>query len=162
MAGRDLFATRCETPWGPLELWADTRHLVRILLPSEIVDGRRPDSKPSPILREACRQLADYFAGKLTEFQLPLSEHTGTKFQQRVWQELCRVPYGTTISYTTLAARIGRPKAVRAVGAANGRNPIPIVVPCHRIIGRNGSLTGYAGGLEMKQNLLRHEGAAIV
>ena len=108
--------------------------------------------------------LQRYFAGELFEFQLPLAPE-GTPFQQRVWQELRRIPYGETISYLELAKRVGDPKSVRAVGRANGANPIAVVVPCHRVIGADGSLTGYAGGLEKKRALLaleaRHSGKPV-
>jgi methylated-DNA-[protein]-cysteine S-methyltransferase len=105
---------------------------------------------------EAKRQLAGYFAGTSTEFDLPLAPQ-GTEFQRRVWAELTRIPYGETISYGVLARRIGQPGSARAVGLANGRNPISIVVPCHRVIGSNGKLVGYGGGLARKQALLSHE-----
>lgn len=110
-------------------------------------------------LTETARQLADYFGGARTAFDLPLAPE-GTPFMKRVWKELERIPFGTTISYGELARRIGDPGASRAVGAANGKNPIPIVVPCHRVIGADGSMTGFAGGLDIKRSLLRHEGAA--
>jgi methylated-DNA-[protein]-cysteine S-methyltransferase len=105
-------------------------------------------------------QLHEYFAGKRTAFDLPLNLK-GTKFQLAVWNELLRIPYGTTITYAELAQRIGRPAAVRAVGAANGANPIPVIVPCHRVIGSNGTLTGYGGGIERKQWLLALEGRRL-
>ncbi len=108
-------------------------------------------------LRAAARQLNEYFAGTRREFDLPLRLQ-GTKFQQRVWQALTEIPYGVTVSYGEQAKRIGNSNASRAVGLANGRNPISIVVPCHRVIGANGSLTGYGGGLERKRWLLAHEG----
>jgi methylated-DNA-[protein]-cysteine S-methyltransferase len=111
-----------------------------------------------PIAIEAARQLRAYFAGELREFDLPLDLH-GTDFQRRVWRELQRIPYGETRSYSQIAAAIGAPQAVRAVGAANGANPIPIVVPCHRVIGAGGKLVGYGGGLPLKQRLLALEGA---
>jgi methylated-DNA-[protein]-cysteine S-methyltransferase len=104
-------------------------------------------------------QLTEYFAGKRRRFDLPLHP-IGTPFQLEVWEELARIPYGVTISYADLATRIGRPRAMRAVGAANGRNPLPIIVPCHRVIGRDGSLTGFSGGVEIKRLLLDHERAA--
>lgn len=109
---------------------------------------------------DAISQLTAYFAGRLTEFSLALSPK-GTDFQQRVWQELTRIPYGQTISYGELAARIGNPKASRAVGMANGKNPIPIVIPCHRVIGKNGSLTGFGGGIDIKRQLLELEQQAV-
>jgi len=101
-------------------------------------------------------QLREYFAGKRTTFDLALIPQ-GTEFQVKVWNELRRIPYGETISYKQLAERIGKPKAVRAVGAANGANPIPIVIPCHRVIGNDGSLTGFGGGLPLKKRLLELE-----
>ena len=109
---------------------------------------------------KAARQLTAYFAGDLTRFDLPL-HITGTDFRRRVWSELQTIPYGETISYAALANRIGRPRAFRAVGAANGANPLPIVVPCHRVIGSDGSLTGFGGGIEVKRFLLGLEGVAV-
>jgi len=110
--------------------------------------------------REAARQLGAYFAGRLREFDLPLRPE-GTPFELEVWRELRRIPYGRTTAYGELARRLGRPSAARAVGLANGRNPLAIVIPCHRVIGANGSLTGYGGGLETKRWLLEHEGARL-
>ena len=110
------------------------------------------------LLSETRDELTAYFAGRLHEFRVPLAPN-GTEFQRRVWIALTKIPYGTTISYTDLARRIGSSAAVRAVGAANGRNPIPIIVPCHRVIGSDGSLTGFGGGLDRKRWLLHHEGA---
>lgn len=112
--------------------------------------------KETPLLREAKRQLREYFAGSRSRFDLPLAP-AGTLFQRRVWEELQKIPYGETISYGTLAARIGNPKAGRAVGMANHRNPIAIIIPCHRVIGADGSLTGYGGGLPLKEKLLALE-----
>src|SRR5579871_2890653 len=123
------------------------------------IDLHPPDDIPGseslshPILRQVTDQLRAYFAGELTEFDLPL-DLQGTPFQKRVWEELLRIPYGETRSYSFVAGSIGAPKAVRAVGAANGQNPIPIVIPCHRVIGAGGSLTGYGGGLPLKRYLL--------
>lgn len=105
---------------------------------------------------EVIRQLDAYFKGELRSFDLPLALE-GTAFQKSVWQELLKIPYGTTVSYREIARRIGKPKAVRAVGAANGRNPLPIVVPCHRVISSDGSLIGYGGGLQIKEFLLELE-----
>jgi methylated-DNA-[protein]-cysteine S-methyltransferase len=102
-------------------------------------------------------QLEAYFARELQAFDLALAPE-GTEFQQRVWRGLCEIPYGATVSYSDLALRVGNPRACRAVGLANGRNPIPIVIPCHRVIGRNGTLVGYGGGLPIKQTLLALEG----
>ena len=106
--------------------------------------------------RETIRQLRAYFAGELEAFDLPLAPQ-GTPFQLAVWKRLCEIPYGETISYGELARRIGNPNASRAVGLANGSNPIPIVIPCHRVIGSNGKLTGYGGGLPIKEKLLALE-----
>lgn len=110
-------------------------------------------------LSEATDQLHDYFYGSRRGFDLPLAPE-GTSFQQQVWRALQQIPCGETISYGELAKRIGRPSASRAVGAANGRNPLPIVIPCHRVIGADGRLTGYAGGVAIKESLLRHEAPA--
>ncbi len=126
--------------------------------------GHRPAPDPETFgervddaLPEATRQLKQYFAGERTDFDLPLAPE-GTEFQLRVWDELRRIPFGQTLSYGELAVAIGRPGAARAVGLANGRNPISIVVPCHRLVGSSGGLTGYAGGLDRKRWLLDHEG----
>jgi len=111
----------------------------------------------TPLLREASQQLNSYLMGKLKTFTLPLAP-IGTLFMKQVWTELCAVPYGQTASYKAIAVKIGNEKAARAVGLANNRNPIPIFIPCHRIIGANGALTGYRGGLELKKILLNMEG----
>ena len=121
------------------------------LNPAKPAAGRRNDAHPK--LVEAARQLRAYFAGELREFHLAL-DLRGTAFQKRVWRELTAIPYGETRSYSEIAAAIGAPRAVRAVGAANGANPAPIVVPCHRVIGAGGKLTGYGGGLPLKRRLL--------
>jgi methylated-DNA-[protein]-cysteine S-methyltransferase len=113
-----------------------------------------------PLLLETLRQLRAYFGGSLREFDLPL-DPAGTDFQKRVWLELLKIPYGETRSYSEVAIAVGSPKAVRAVGAANGANPIPIVVPCHRVIGSSGKLTGYGGGLELKKRLLDLESGTL-
>lgn len=146
------------TPIGDLLLAGDDDGLRMIGFPQgkmrrEPEPGWAFDEK---MLEYAARQLEEYFAGERREFDLPL-HLTGTEFQVRVLEELQRIPYGETTSYSAIAERIGRPKAMRAVGAANGRNPIPIVIPCHRVIGRGGSLTGFGGGLETKAELLRLE-----
>lgn len=118
--------------------------------------GERNDG--NQLMREAANQLQAYFGGKLRQFRIPL-DIEGTEFQKRVWRQLEEIPYGETRSYAQIAAAIGRPAAVRAVGAANGRNPLAIVVPCHRVIGTGGKLTGYGGGLPLKKRLLELEGA---
>lgn len=144
------------SPVGPLLLVADGRALLEI----RFGGGRSDDvssERETALLREAQAQLDAYFAGSLREFDLPLAPR-GTPFQLRVWQALLEIPYGETWSYADVARRLDSPTATRAVGAANGRNPLPIVVPCHRVIGADGSLTGYGGGLEIKRSLLRLEG----
>jgi methylated-DNA-[protein]-cysteine S-methyltransferase len=109
-----------------------------------------------PVLREARKQLDEYFVGKRTRFSLPL-HFRGTEFQERVWREIWRIPYGQTISYGELARRAGKPRAIRAAGMNTGKNPLGIVIPCHRVIGKDGSITGFAGGLEWKRHLLNLE-----
>jgi methylated-DNA-[protein]-cysteine S-methyltransferase len=150
--------TRMASPLGPLLLAANDQGLRRI----DFVDGRRAEAPPisdwvdHPVLEETIRQLHAYFAGELEIFDLPIAPE-GTPFQQNVWRHLRAIPYGETISYGELACRIGSPRASRAVGLANGSNPIPIVIPCHRVIGSNGKLTGYGGGLPLKEKLLALE-----
>jgi methylated-DNA-[protein]-cysteine S-methyltransferase len=147
-----------ESPLGPLLLVADDAGLREILF----VNGRhhaQPESawiEDQAPFAEAVRQLEAYFAGELENFDLRLAPQ-GTPFQLEVWRRLCDIPYGETISYGALAGRIGNPKASRAVGLANGSNAIPIVIPCHRVIGSNGKLTGYGGGLPIKEKLLALE-----
>ena len=114
----------------------------------------------TPLIKEACRQLSEYLKGERKTFDLPLNPK-GTNFQKCVWRALCDIPYGETRTYKQIAEAIGNPKAVRAVGMANNRNPITIIVPCHRVIGANGKLVGYGGGLEMKEFLLRLEKVSI-
>ncbi len=126
--------------------------------PGEAPAGTRHDRNPT--LMAAVRQLRGYFDGSLTDFDLPL-DLEGTPFQKRVWSELVKIPYGRTRSYREIACAIGAPSAIRAVGAANGANPAPIVVPCHRVIGSSGKLVGYGGGLELKRRLLELEGCAL-
>ena len=146
------------TPIGILRLVGDEDSIDRIDLPNRAASPPNPAWTPSngdlpAALAEARRQIDEYFAGARREFDLPLAV-AGTEFQRRVWRELRRIPFGETVSYGELAARIGRPSASRAVGAANGRNPLPVVVPCHRVIGSDGRLTGFGGGLPTKQALL--------
>lgn len=149
-----------DSPVGPLFIAADESGLQLLLMeldsrPWRIEDGWQPARRE---LDAVCSQLDEYFAGRRRQFELRLAPR-GTAFQQAVWQALQAIPYGRTCSYSELAGVIGRPQAVRAVGTANGANPISIIVPCHRVIGRDGSLTGYAGGLERKGALLAIEGA---
>lgn len=147
-----------DTPIGALRLVGDDAAIDRIELPNEAAKApdtawEAADGALPAALAEAKRQLEEYFAGERREFDLPLGAG-GTEFQQRVWAELRRIPFGETISYGELAARIGKPTASRAVGAANGRNPLPVVVPCHRVVSHDGKLGGYGGGLPTKQALL--------
>jgi methylated-DNA-[protein]-cysteine S-methyltransferase len=144
-----------ETPIGPLTLHAGSRGLTAIAFPGR---GRPVDetARDPAALASAGAQLDEYFAGERTAFDLAL-ELRGTPFQRRVWEALLEIPYGTTVTYTELAEAVGRPDIVRAVAAAVGRTPVPIVVPCHRVLGANGALTGYGGGLHRKQALLELE-----
>ena len=121
--------------------------------------GGERAASADPVLLDAADQLRAYFAGELREFELPLAPR-GTAFQRQVWAAVSAVPYGSTATYSEIAAAVGRPDACRAVGAANGRNPLPVIVPCHRIIGAAGALTGYGGGLDRKRSLLDLEAAA--
>lgn len=143
------------TPVGKLTVAESDRGLVAIRFEGQTPPG--DDWKRVPRLdSNAETQLLQYFAGEIREFDLPLSVQ-GTDFQMRVWDEVAAIPYGATRSYHEIAERLGDVGAVRAVGAANGRNPIPVVIPCHRVLGRDGSLTGYSGGLARKQSLLALE-----
>jgi methylated-DNA-[protein]-cysteine S-methyltransferase len=147
-----------DSPLGPLLLACDDAGLREIRFPA-VKQATKPDDdwkKGGAELKEVTRQLRAYFSGELESFELPLAPE-GTAFQQKVWSELCTIPYGETTSYGELARRIGNPNACRAVGLANGSNPIPIVIPCHRVIGANGKLTGYGGGLPIKEKLLALE-----
>ena len=144
-----------ETPIGRLKLCADGDGLCALRFAST---GEEMDA--APLLLQAERELEEYFAGRRTAFSVPLSMH-GTPFQMAVWAALRAIPYGETRSYGELARRIGRPGACRAVGMANHVNPLPILVPCHRVVGADGHLTGYAGGLDVKKYLLELEGAHV-
>jgi methylated-DNA-[protein]-cysteine S-methyltransferase len=149
-----------DSPIGALTIAGSETELQFILFAfGKRISAPHPDweQTTSAALRETMDQLKAYFEKKLTRFDLPLAPR-GTPFQMEVWEELKRIPYGHVISYGELARGVGRPSAFRAVGAANGANPIPIVIPCHRVIGRNGSLTGYGGGLPVKTALLHLEG----
>jgi methylated-DNA-[protein]-cysteine S-methyltransferase len=150
------------TPIDRLVVASDGSAIVGVWMANAEPDDRRwaDQCGMDALLDDARRQLVAYFAGRLEVFDLPLAPN-GTEFQRRVWTELTKIPFGTTTSYAELARRVSNAAAVRAVGAANGRNPIPIIVPCHRVIGSDGSLTGFGGGLHRKQWLLRHEGGQI-
>lgn len=149
-----------DSPVGQLKLVASERGLAAILWendnPRRVPLGEVIERPDDPILVETERQLREYFAGERREFDLPL-DFQGTQFQKRVWSALLTIAFGETRSYAQIAAQIGCPAAVRAVGAANGRNPLSIIAPCHRVVGSNGQLTGFAGGLEIKAKLLSME-----
>ena len=145
-----------DTPIGRLVLESDGDVLIGVWLPDERRHGRRDADDVPTVLKETASQLEEYFAGERTEFDVPM-ELDGTPFQKEVWAELSRIGYGETISYGELARRVGRPRGPRAVGQANGRNPIPIIVPCHRVLASNG-IGGYGGGLKVKRALLAIEG----
>jgi methylated-DNA-[protein]-cysteine S-methyltransferase len=161
---KNVFYHLLPSPVGGLLLVSDGEALTGLFL-SDHKGGPRLKGElaPEPAWRldegpfaAVCEQLTDYFAGNLQEFDVRLAPD-GTAFQKKVWQELCQIPFGACISYGELARRIGQPAASRAVGRANGQNPISIIVPCHRVIGANGTLTGYGGGIERKKWLLEHE-----
>lgn len=147
-----------DSPVGPLLVAGAAGRLHRIRFPAETRtwEPRSGWRREESLFVDAFRQLHAYFAGESTDFDLPL-RLAGTAFQNEVWAALCDIPFGATISYGALASRIGKPTASRAVGRANGANPLPIVVPCHRVVGSNGSLTGFGGGVEVKRFLLAHE-----
>jgi len=155
-----ILCRRIDSPVGPLMLAAGDDGLRHI----EFRENRHPANRSdwhggdSPVLQAAEAQLREYFAGERRAFDLPLAPR-GTPFQLQVWQALAGIPYGSTVSYAQLAQAVGNPEAMRAVGAANGRNPLPIVLPCHRVIGADGALVGFGGGLPVKHQLLRLEGA---
>lgn len=154
------FQLTLESPVGKLRLIASEQALLAVLWQHEGFDRVKietgSEAPEHPVLQQTSAQLKAYFARELTHFELPLAPE-GTEFQLRVWKALQDIPYGETISYGELARRLGDPKASRAVGAANGKNPISIIVPCHRVIGASGKLTGFGGGLEAKARLLALE-----
>jgi len=150
-----------ESPQGRMLIVADDEALSGVYFEGQkyhpaLASDWRHDAQHAP-LRQATRELGEYFAGGRQHFEVPLSPE-GTAFQRAVWQAIAAVPFGSTISYVELARRAGRPGSARAAGTATGRNPLSVIVPCHRILGSDGSLTGYAGGLDRKRALLTHEG----
>lgn len=155
--------TYFESPIGPLLVWGDESAVHGIVFPKN-GKARRAEAgwreSRGGAVAEAVRQLREYFAGRRTQFDLPLAPE-GTEFQRSVWRRLQEIPYGQTISYGELAKRVGNPKASRAVGSANGKNPLPIVIPCHRVIAGDGGLGGFGGGLSVKEKLLALEGRQI-
>jgi methylated-DNA-[protein]-cysteine S-methyltransferase len=160
----NMVYAECSSPQGNLYLAATERGLAGMWFTDQrhlpdVSNWQRPeDASQLHILKETQQQLDAYFAGKLQQFDLPLDLNAGTLFQQTVWQALLKIPFGKTTSYGALSSSIGKPLAVRAVGTAIGRNPIGIIVPCHRVVGADGSLTGYAGGLHRKEAFLKLEG----
>lgn len=153
----DLHYAYYDSPIGLVELGGNENALKSLYF----VDERRADARSTALLERAVAQLREYFQSGRRDFDLPL-EMEGTDFQQSVWNQLLTVDFGVTVSYMDIANALEKPKAIRAVGAANGQNPISVIVPCHRIIGSNGKLTGYGGGLWRKEWLLKHEGALLV
>lgn len=159
--------TRVASPLGPIVIAATATGLAGLwfadhqrYLPLQLAGPAAwPEAADHPILKQASQQLGDYFAGRRRHFDLPLDLNCGTVFQQSVWRALLEIPQGEVISYGEVSRRIGKPAAVRAVGGAVGRNPVSIVVPCHRVMGASGALTGYGGGLDRKTALLTLEGA---
>jgi methylated-DNA-[protein]-cysteine S-methyltransferase len=149
--------TTLDSPIGPLTLVSDGTALSALHFDAAGVAGDEVAAPRDGVLADACTQLEEYLAGERRAFDLPLRP-AGTAFQREVWAALLEIPYGETIGYGALAERLGRPSAARAVGLANGRNPLAVVVPCHRVIGASGALTGYGGGLERKRYLLELEG----
>lgn len=151
-----------DSPVGRLKLVASAKGLVAILWPNDRPSRVRlpasVEDAAHPILVQAARELREYFAGRRTSFDVPL-DFVGTAFQKEVWRRLLAIPYGETRTYSDIARELGNPAAVRAVGAANGRNPISIIAPCHRVVGADGRLTGFAGGLDAKARLLELESA---
>ncbi|MEJ2673035.1 MAG: methylated-DNA--[protein]-cysteine S-methyltransferase [Deltaproteobacteria bacterium] len=160
---KEWVAYLAETPLGPLRLYFSDQGLSALeFAGEESPSAPEQDTYPAhlqPLIDAAKRELTAYFAGVDTDFASLTLDPQGTPFQRRVWQELRRIPRGQAISYMELAQRVGNPRASRAVGQANGRNPIPLIIPCHRVINANGGLGGYNSGLERKRWLLRHEGA---
>ena len=163
-----IAAGTLKTPIGVLHVAASAKHVLYIELPrahaarsfAGWTRGRLLHRARTPVLRDALTQLREYFAGKRRDFDVPV-DPAGTDFQRRVWDVIAAIPFGATRSYGSIAAELGAPQLARAAGSAAGANPIPIIIPCHRVIGADGSLTGYGGGLRMKVWLLRHEGVLL-
>lgn len=162
-----IVQTSVQSPLGPIIIAATAKGLAGLwftegqrYLPARFTGpGAWPQDAKHPVLKQASQQLSEYFAGQRSHFEVPLDLGCGTAFQQSVWRALLDIAQGETMSYSEVSRRIGKPAAVRAVGGAVGRNPVSIIVPCHRVMGANGSLTGYGGGLDRKTALLRLEGA---
>ena len=151
-----MFTDTMNTPAGTLLIQASTQGITQV----DFIETDQAELHPNELTIRCKKQLQEYFEGKRTSFDLPLDQQ-GTTFQKSVWHELTKIPFGQAVSYRDIADLLNNRKAVRAVGAANGRNPIAIIVPCHRVIGADRTLTGYAGGLQRKAWLLKHEGIAF-
>ena len=149
-----VYQLLCQSPVGPLTLSASDKALLSV----DFGDTRTSGNASNAVLKQAARELSEYFAGERKTFDVPLSP-VGTDFQKKVWTALETIPYGETVTYGDIAAKIGKPGAAIAVGQANSRNPIPILIPCHRVIGANGKLVGYTGGMHIKETLLSIEGS---
>lgn len=160
------FTRFIDTPIGKVLLESDGHSLTGLYFPAQLTQRSRFQARPQMSVPDSCqelfnqvqKQIEEYFRGERSSFDIATNPQ-GTEFQKKVWGELSKIPFGATISYKELANRVGNPKAARAVGMANSKNPISLIVPCHRVIGENGALTGYAGGLPSKEYLLRLEGA---
>lgn len=152
------YSMQLETPIGPLTITATKKAVTAIRFGTQVPEGSTPctGAEATPLLRKAAEEIGDYFAGSRRKFTLPLAPE-GTPFQQKVWEALRTIPYGETRTYKQIAIQIGHNQSFQAVGMASNRNPIAIVVPCHRVIGYDGKLTGYAGGLDIKEQLLELE-----
>lgn len=157
MSNEHIYYGYYESPIGLIEIGGTANAIVSV----SFVERRRDAAGTTPLIDEAIRQMGEYFAGDRHEFEVPI-ELGGTDFQREVWQQLQSISYGQVVSYQDVAGALDSPGAVRAVGAANGQNPIAIIVPCHRVIGSNGDLTGYGGGIWRKEWLLKHEGALLL
>lgn len=160
MAQTEPTSLRIHSPIGPLRLKGAANSLVAIYFGDASPNAKEISKKP-PLLQEVQVQLKQYFSGERKTFDLPLAP-AGTAFEKEVWQALRDIPFGQTITYLELAKKLGDPNKVRAVGRANGQNPLPVIIPCHRVIGSNNKLTGYSGGIERKRWLLQHEGALLL
>ena len=156
MISQSVLHTEMDSPVGPLHLFATDEALTGLYMNIQRYELPTGEPGTNGILERAKEELSEYFAGTRREFTVPLDPH-GTAFQKSVWAELVKIPFAQTMSYGELAKRLGDPKMSRAVGTANGANPISIIIPCHRVIGANGHLTGYGGGIERKRWLLDHE-----
>jgi methylated-DNA-[protein]-cysteine S-methyltransferase len=151
-----MFTETMNTPIGTLLIQASARGITHV----DFIDTESPENQPNALTTRCKRQLQEYFDGKRKTFDLPLDQQ-GTTFQKSIWNKLIKIPFGQAVSYRDIADMVNNRNAVRAVGAANGKNPIAIIVPCHRVIGADRTLTGYAGGLQRKAWLLKHEGIAF-